>query len=365
MLDALVIADDLTGACDAAVAFRRRGMETIVAVGSGIVERTGGKVLGLSTDSRDLGPAEAEARVRSSATQFTERPRVLFKKIDSLLRGNAGWEIRAALDAFGCEVAILTPAFPEMHRIVRNGLLYLEGVPDWRPIDVQAHLKSQGLEHLVHVQCEAVQDAIRRGSRYISVETTCNQDLEVITRSALESGKRILWAGSAGLAAAVAAGLDQAGCGVAAGRERPSASGRPVLFCIGTNHSITAIQVLELLQRRPCRRCDQGKIAPQVREHVILTISPDASPQQLREDLARIPDTFGAVLLSGGRTAALICQALGIKAIKLEGEIVSGFPWGFLEGGTWENFPVATKSGAFGETDALVRVADFFSCPQN
>jgi len=44
---------------------------------------------------------------------------------------------------------------------------------------------------------------------------------------------------------------------------------------------------------------------------------------------------------------------------------VTGLPWGFPEGGTWENFPVATKSGAFGETDALVRVADFFSCPQN
>src|SRR5579884_1023372 len=164
MLKALVIADDLTGACDAAVTFRRRGMETMVAVNDGIIGRAG-KVLGLSTDSRDLGAAEAEARIRSAAAQFTERPRVLFKKIDSLLRGNPGWEVRAALGAFGCEVALLTPAFPEMHRIVRNGLLYLEGAQDWQPIDVQARLKSQGLENLVHVQPEAVQEAIRLGSR--------------------------------------------------------------------------------------------------------------------------------------------------------------------------------------------------------
>jgi len=364
MLKALVIADDLTGACDAAVTFRRRGMETMVAVNDGIIGRAG-KVLGLSTDSRDLGAAEAEARIRSAAAQFTERPRVLFKKIDSLLRGNPGWEVRAALGAFGCEVALLTPAFPEMHRIVRKGLLYLEGAQDWQPIDVQARLKSQGLENLVHVQPEAVQEAIRQGSRYISVEAACNQDLELITRSAMESGKRILWAGSAGLAAAVAAWLDQADFGAAAQRERPSTSRRPVLFCIGTNHSLTADQVLELLRQRPCRRCEQGKIPLQVREHVILTIPPDASPQQLRKDLVRVPDTFGAVLLSGGRTAALICQALGIEAIKLEGEIVTGLPWGILEGGSWGKLPVATKSGAFGETDALVRVADFFSCPQN
>ncbi|MES1261271.1 MAG: four-carbon acid sugar kinase family protein, partial [Acidobacteriota bacterium] len=57
----LLIADDLTGACDAAVRFRLRGAKTRVAL-TGATEPC--EVLAVSTDSRGLCAAEAGARLR-------------------------------------------------------------------------------------------------------------------------------------------------------------------------------------------------------------------------------------------------------------------------------------------------------------
>jgi uncharacterized protein YgbK (DUF1537 family) len=365
MIDALILADDLTGACDAAVAFRHCGMKTVVSMNTSMITEQDGEILGLSTESRDLRAVEAEERIRSVATSFQQQPRVLFKKIDSMLRGNPGWEIRATLDAFGCDVAIITPAFPKMHRTVKNGLLYVGGERDWQPLDVKARFESQGLKDLVQVQPEAVPQVIGQGHRYISVDAACDGDLEWMTRVAMEFGKRILWAGAAGLAAAVAAQCVNPDLAAARSRRWPLTSGKPVLFCIGTSHGITVSQVSELLRQRRCHWCDGVRIPGQIDGHLILRIPSDADPGELTDHLARVPETFGAVLLSGGRTAAQICQALGITKIALEGEIVTGLPWGIPTGGPWENLAIATKSGAFGERDALIRVADFFSCTWN
>jgi D-threonate/D-erythronate kinase len=41
-------------------------------------------------------------------------------------------------------------------------------------------------------------------------------------------------------------------------------------------------------------------------------------------------------------------------------EIVPGIPRGILRGGMFDGLPVATKSGGFGDADALIRIADFF-----
>jgi uncharacterized protein YgbK (DUF1537 family) len=69
-----------------------------------------------------------------------------------------------------------------------------------------------------------------------------------------------------------------------------------------------------------------------------------------------------ALVLTGGDTASLICRAAGVQHIDLRGEIVSGIPRGVLRGGELNGMPVATKSGAFGNSDAFIKIADFFSC---
>ena len=69
----------------------------------------------------------------------------------------------------------------------------------------------------------------------------------------------------------------------------------------------------------------------------------------------------GGLLLSGGDTASLVCRALAVDSIRLVDEVTTGIPFGVLRGGLADGRTVATKSGAFGNMDALVRVADFFT----
>jgi uncharacterized protein YgbK (DUF1537 family) len=340
-LECLLIADDLTGACDAAVHFARRGYRTRVRLASDSEEVS---VLAISAESRHLSAAELGPVMDQLAQRLpVDRARTLFKKIDSTLRGNVGAEIAAARSAFGCETAVITPALPAMGRTVEGGYLRVAGA---EAIDLAARLRSQGLEACAHVQPGAVSSAIQAGARFISVDATCDQDLDTIAAEVLGSAKRILWAGSAGLASALARTLPWVGAARPA--PRPASS---VLFCIGSDHPVTVEQ--------------QGHLLALGRsEYVVLNLLVrQTCVDRVRELVGNAAGAATALVLSGGDTASLVCRALGAGRIDLEDEIVAGIPWGYLHGGAFDGSRVATKSGGFGSPHALIQVADFFTCP--
>jgi uncharacterized protein YgbK (DUF1537 family) len=346
-LECLLIADDLTGACDAAVHFARRGYRTHVRLGSDSEEVS---VLAISAESRDLSAAELRQVMDELAQRLpVGRAHILFKKIDSTLRGNVGAEVAAAVTAFRCEAAVITPAFPAMGRTVEEGYLRVAAAAEFAPIALAARLRTQGLEACAHVQPGAVSAAIQAGAQFISVDATCDRDLDTIAAEGLESGRRILWAGSAGLASALARTLPW-------GRSPtgPRPAPRPassVLFCIGSDHPVTVDQQRNLLA------LGRG-------EHVVLNLSVrQTSAEHVRDLIVNAAGASIALVLSGGDTASLVCRALGVRRIELADEIVPGIPWGYLSGGAFDGSRVATKSGGFGAPHALIQVADFFTCP--
>src|ERR1035438_6288082 len=108
-LDCLLVADDLTGACDAAVHFAA----TVLLVPG--ANAPGARVLALSTESRDLPPEEIRRALLALAAEYPAGSAArVFKKIDSTLRGNTGLEIAAAMESFHCDAAVVCPAFPSM-----------------------------------------------------------------------------------------------------------------------------------------------------------------------------------------------------------------------------------------------------------
>jgi uncharacterized protein YgbK (DUF1537 family) len=337
-LECLLIADDLTGACDAAVHFARRGYRTHVRLESHGEDTS---VLAVCTESRNLSAAGLGPVMDALAQRIpVDRARILFKKIDSTLRGNVGAEITAALTAFGCEAAVITPAFPAMGRTVEEGYLRVEGA---EAVDLAARL---GLDTCAHVQPGLVFAAIESGARFISVDAACDRDLDAIALAGLESGRRILWAGSGGLASALARTLPWGGPAVLRPAAPPASS---VLFCIGSDHPVTVEQQRHLLARG---RSELVVLNLQVRQ---------TSVERVRQLVGNT--AAGALVLSGGDTASLVCRALGVRRIELEDEIVPGIPWGYLSGGAFDQLRVATKSGGFGAPHALIQVADFFTCP--
>ena len=361
-MDCLLAADDLTGACDAAVHFAIRGLRPATVLVARGTNGAGARVLAVSTESRDLPPAEIHRALAAAAAEFAaESAALVFKKIDSTLRGNTGVDIAAALESFHCDAAIVCPAFPKMHRVVEGGFLKVTSAPEFAPVDVAGRLQLQSGLAYTHTRPDGIAAILAEGARFVSVDAACDDDLDRIAAAILPPGRRILWAGSAGLAAALADRLGE----VCAPSPSPARAGA-ALFCIGSDHPVTLTQQSWLLTERPCVLLDphaatreQICAALARGKHVILRIARGlVSAEQVRERIAGVPAV--ALVLSGGDTASLVCRAAGVQRIELCDEIVPGVPRGILHGGEFDGVSVATKSGGFGPSDSLIRVADFF-----
>src|SRR4051812_19269179 len=122
-----IVADDLTGACDAAVGFTRAGFSADVVLAGG-EPAAGVDVLAVDVRSRHLPAAEAGRRVGHWIGELRDTP-LLVKKLDSTLRGNVRAELEAALAASGRRAALVAPAFPRYGRTTRDGIQRLDGIP--------------------------------------------------------------------------------------------------------------------------------------------------------------------------------------------------------------------------------------------
>ncbi|MFB6073716.1 MAG: four-carbon acid sugar kinase family protein [Haloarculaceae archaeon] len=129
---ALVVADDLTGATDTAHGFAARGYGTRVRIdgggGNGDGERDGGvPVLSVTTESRYDDAESAAAAVDRAVRASTAR--LVYKKVDSTLRGNVASEVEAALARTGAQLALVAPAFPAAGRTTEGGVHAVDGTP--------------------------------------------------------------------------------------------------------------------------------------------------------------------------------------------------------------------------------------------
>jgi len=126
-----VIADDLTGAGDAGVQFAAAGMRTRTLRGDWMpAHLAGAEVVVVDTASRGLTAAEAYRRVRAAAERLQEAAvQLVYKKVDSTLRGPLGAEIDAVMDVCRPTMALVCPAYPAQGRTLVDGVLLVGGVP--------------------------------------------------------------------------------------------------------------------------------------------------------------------------------------------------------------------------------------------
>lgn len=128
----LIIADDFTGALDTGVQFAARGIATRVITNPGcdFSAMRNVQVLVIDTETRHLSAQAAyesvSAAVRNAKAFGFD---LLYKKTDSALRGNVGAELAAVLAATGEDSLAFLPAFPQMNRVTRDGIAYINGVP--------------------------------------------------------------------------------------------------------------------------------------------------------------------------------------------------------------------------------------------
>jgi len=121
-----VIADDLTGAAEiGAVGLRHSLRAEIVRRGepSGRAE-----VVCVDTDSRSCAPAEAGQRAAAAAKLLRAAgAEWIYKKVDSVLRGQVTAELEAVMKQLQLNRALLLPANPSLGRVIRDGQYFVRG----------------------------------------------------------------------------------------------------------------------------------------------------------------------------------------------------------------------------------------------
>ncbi|MFC6491208.1 four-carbon acid sugar kinase family protein, partial [Nitratireductor sp. GCM10026969] len=138
MADVLLIADDLTGALDSAVAFAERGMCVVAALGVDHLPRAlaqNAHVVAVSTGSRELAPEAARAAMTAVGDAAAGFSGILFKKVDSRLKGPVAAELDV-VSTMKPGPVLACPAIPRLGRYVVDGAVTGAGVD--APIDVRS-----------------------------------------------------------------------------------------------------------------------------------------------------------------------------------------------------------------------------------
>ncbi len=380
-----MIADDLTGACDTGVQFAKRGLRSTVCFNLDAFNASTADVIILSSDSRADNPQMAMGKVDYLCQQLQSKGIPLFyKKIDSTLRGQVGAEIESAMHATGCTLAVVTPAFPIMGRTVVDGWLQIAGPDPIKPLHLPTYLHEQSEIPVEHLSIKALEtgllakriaEADRAKPLILAVDARSDEHLARIATAVLHAPYALLMAGSGGLGDQVAAQLAEhfghvpTSAARVANAQQPDK--RPVVLFIGSNAIATQRQIEQLCASEQVNRIRLGiddlETIPQLLQqgnHLLISLrwnAPD-NRENLQSCLALLgQEAIAGMIISGGDTARLVCDAAGIQGIQLEEELLPGLPWGRMIGGEWVGMPICTKSGRFGKEDAFVQVVEFIS----
>jgi uncharacterized protein YgbK (DUF1537 family) len=425
----LIIADDLTGGADAGVQFAKRGLKTLLVSYRGegsipLAARPAREVLVVNTITRGLPPAEAFDILSGLLKGFDpNRFPILYKKIDSTLRGNIGSEIDAILRKTNIPLCFLAPSYPEQNRFLKAGIMMVGEKPialteaatdaatpvrESNVVSLLARQTSLSIGRIDWTDVASGTEALRRavererkaGRRIIVFDAVSRRDLAVIAEVAFAMERMPLLAGSAGLAGEVARILAPAQINAEPERQRIF---RHVLIIGGSASAVTHAQLqrlqdgglqsfdlprdlvsgdggTEIEGRRKLARMlgsaladgcvifrtfaerwtGNGEGTAPIPQQ-ITGVMAGVTLEALRE--ARVDAGDLALILTGGDTALGVLQLLDYEGIELEGELLSGIVRGNLRGGPWDGLTVVTKAGAFGKEDALFRIMERLTTP--
>jgi len=336
-----IVADDLTGACDSGAPFAGRGAVPVTVWPCG---RAPGRVGVVDTESRALASDEARARVAHVAAAARKPDHLWFKKIDSTLRGPVGAEVDALMRTAEVPGALVCPAFPAQHRVVRDRVLRVDGTGVAHVVDLLRTVLDRPIAWipLREVRAGAASLSARLGRLAGTVavaDAESDDDLFALVEAALEpvAGAPLL-VGSAGLATALARHLDLVAPPPALPR------GGRWLIVAGSRHTATRAQVTA------ARRAGLEVLAaPEADASHDVAAALAAEARRRLESRAR-----DLIVATGGATAVALYRALGAERIDLLGAPCPGLALGrfALPGGT--SLPVLTKAGGFGAPDLLV-----------
>jgi len=366
------------------------------------------KGITIFTNTRSSSPAQAADTVYQVARVIQQLiPGVVYKKIDSCLRGNLGSELDAMLSALHATASFVSPALPDQGRTTVNDCHQINGIPvneteigrdplcpvNESRLSILLAAQSQmsiGHIHLsylgegIDVLFEQVKKLLFKGCRHIVFDAQETRHLDAIAALAHTRFENVLLVGSAGLAHSLARIMSQQ-------PDPEIITDRPRLkkwlFVCGSASQVLAEQA-DMLARST--GWPQAIINPDVLTtdktsakrksllaeletswragSLIISIDQsrdskaDRSPDRIVQGVADAVSSLLSIttpdglFLSGGDTAERVLHKADGSAILLREEILPGVMFGEIVGGPLNGLPLFTKPGAFGQRNTLIKL---------
>lgn len=387
----LVVADDFTGSNDTGVQLKKNNIDVDVLLFPS-KEHIKNSVV-LDTESRGLSEVDAYQKVKTLTSDLFEKNQfsVVYKKIDSTLRGNVAKEIHAVMEVYSPDIVVIAPAFPKINRITKEAVHYLNEIPLMKteiandpltPIwtdNICELLKAEFNEPIKNVSTEELGGLQHLpGDRFQVFDVEEERDLEKIKELTANESRRILYVGSAGLAEYVFKRNELPTLSVIGSISEVSleqmdyakSKGFNVIN-IGINDLVVEDRVekyTKLVCESLAKELDTIITVTRKKQDYLETIELFKSlgvmdkrevSRIIKETLAEITKgvlsntSVSRLFLTGGDTAIEVINELDGKGCKIQRELSTGIVESRLVGGKHDGVAVITKAGAFGNKDSL------------
>jgi uncharacterized protein YgbK (DUF1537 family) len=362
------LADDLSGALDAAAAFHHAGRRVRIVLSADDWIAADDEVLGVTTETRNAPAATAAATVRRAIARGRQQgARLVYKKIDSTLRGPVAAEIAALASELPGTDLLFTPANPGVGRTVRAGVLRVHGVPV-SETEFARDPASPVTESNLH---RLLGNLGGTGLHIADAESPADLAQAVAHRES--TGRPWVAVGSGALARPVAALAARHPLPPPA--TSPALAAGPILLLGGSAHATNRAQAARLADLRglplhTLRLADPAAAVTALVASLRAAGGGALLVEETRHDSAvvlrtltdtaeRIIAATGAnrIFATGGETAFALCTALGVSTLHFRDEIESGLA---LAGADTTRGPIrlAVKPGGFGTADTWLRAWD-------
>lgn len=385
-----VLADDLSGALEAGVAFGAAGRRVILPLRDD-ADVEGEALTVFSTETRNAAPADAAAVVRRLlARQHGRGACMRFKKIDSTLRGPVAAELDALVAELEPSLVVFCPANPLTGRTISGGHLMVHGVPlektefrhdpHWpmRTGDIP-ELLSMGRRRRpivvqradLHANSESLFATVRKesgGPVVLVPDVESMEDMGLLVAAGSGMGSDVVWVGSGALAKVLAG---------QSGLRSESSVSPPALVINGSRspvalRQIAAIKdehdavVVELAMNEPLT-VQVSRVVKAIEHHRIIALSfllPEGTADAamgLQVWIANLVQSLitcvslGMLYLTGGETARQVCRTLRGKSMEILGEIETGVVLGLLTREQHGPMYIVTKPGGYGDDLSISR----------
>jgi uncharacterized protein YgbK (DUF1537 family) len=394
----IVLADDLTGANDAALEFTLCGLSTSVIISGSDHQGTKGfDVVLYDTDSRNCSRAEAVQRNKALCSRVALASEALiYFKVDSTLRGTWGTGIATVMEESQIQMCVLAAALLGAGRTTIGGYQLLNGIPVARcqagkdalcPLkssSIPTLLKSSADLEVVVVGLETVElgsEALatwilqhmntKTGKLICVCDAVSDDDMKIITDAAAQlcsaaRGRKILLAGSAGLVPHIPPLFN-----MHPKQTKPSSpqsvdnGGGPILLVSGSSHPLnkTQLETLETdigdeIVKFTAMDMVLGLNKPATSDDIVVLIS-DFDQHPFEKFVSCAADYCrklrpSALCVTGGATLSAILQALGATSLTVESGVAANTPLCRVVGGQFDGLTVVSKAGGLGPDDVWV-----------